>query len=98
MQGINIIKPITIGNNITQQKDINWSKRILGNDALTHIKTKIIIHVFSPKLIPYNIPSQVGSHNIVKKILFSIRLYIWSCQESIKYNILIYWSLGYTLF
>ena len=31
---------------MVQQKDINWSKRILGKDALTHIKTKIIIQVF----------------------------------------------------
>ena len=30
IQGINIIIPIIIGNNIVQQYDINWSKRILG--------------------------------------------------------------------
>jgi hypothetical protein len=52
IQGTNIINAITKGNNIVQQKDINWSKRILGNEALTHIKTKIMIHDFKPKLIP----------------------------------------------
>ena len=45
-----IINPIIIGNNIVQQKDINWSKRILGNEALTHMKINIIIHVLNPKL------------------------------------------------
>ena len=34
IHGTNTIKAITIGNNIVQQNDINWSKRILGNDAL----------------------------------------------------------------
>ena len=48
IQGIKIIKATTIGNKIVQQKDISWSKRILGNDALAHIKTKIIIQVFIP--------------------------------------------------
>ena len=41
---------IIIGNNIVQQKDISWSKRILGKEALTHIKTNIIKHVLNPKL------------------------------------------------
>ena len=52
MQGTSIIKAITIGNNIVQQKDINWSKRILGNEALAHMKTKIIIQDLKPKLRP----------------------------------------------
>lgn len=39
-----------MGNNIVQQKDISWSKRILGNEALTHIKTNIIKHALNPKL------------------------------------------------
>ena len=30
IQGMNIIIAIIIGNNIVQQYDINWSKRILG--------------------------------------------------------------------
>jgi len=50
IQGTKITKAITIGNNTTQQKDINWSKRILGNEALAHIKTKIIKQDFIPKL------------------------------------------------
>jgi hypothetical protein len=63
IQGTNITKAITIGNNIVQQKDINWSKRILGNEALVHIKTNIIIHDFIPKVKPYNNPSTKGSEN-----------------------------------
>ena len=40
---------MTIGNNIVQQYDINWSNRILGKEALTQINTKIRIHDFKPK-------------------------------------------------
>ena len=47
IQGTKIIKAITKGNKIVQQKDINWSKRILGKEALAHIKTKIIIQDFN---------------------------------------------------
>lgn len=32
--GINNINANKIGSNTVQQKDINWSKRILGNEAL----------------------------------------------------------------
>ena len=53
-----------MGNNIVQQKYINWSKRILGKEALTHINIKIIIDDFNPKLIPYNNPSIKESENI----------------------------------
>ena len=63
IQGTKIIKAITIGNNMVQQKDINWSKRILGNEALAHIKIKIIIQDFIPKVKPYNNPSIKGSEN-----------------------------------
>ena len=59
-QGINIIKANKIGNNTVQQNDINWSKRILGNEALTHIKVKINIELFTPKLKPYIDPSKAG--------------------------------------
>ncbi len=52
IQGTSTINPITIGNNIVQQNNISWSKRILGKDALTHIKTKIIKQVFIPRLKP----------------------------------------------
>ena len=38
--GINIMNANNIGNNTVQQNDINWSKRILGNDALTHMNSK----------------------------------------------------------
>ena len=45
-QGINIIKANKIGNNTVQQNDINWSKRILGNEALTQININTIIELF----------------------------------------------------
>jgi hypothetical protein len=60
IQGTNIIKAITIGNNIVQQNDINWSKRILGKLALAHINVKTIIHVLNPKIVLHNIPSTKG--------------------------------------
>jgi len=63
IQGTKITKAITIGSKMVQQKDINWSKRILGNDALTQMKIKIIIHDFRPKVRPYNNPSNKGSEN-----------------------------------
>jgi len=65
IQGTKITKAITIGNNIVQQKDINWSKRILGNEALAHMKINIIIQDFTPKVKPYNNPSTKGSVNIL---------------------------------
>lgn len=64
-QGIKNIKAITIGNRTVQQKDINWSNRILGKDALVHIKINIIIQDFRPKVNPYNNPSIKGSENIL---------------------------------
>ncbi len=57
MQGIKIIKEITKGNRVVQQKAINWSKRILGKEALAHIKTNIKKEDFRPILKPYNSPS-----------------------------------------
>ena len=63
--GINTINANKIGNNTVQQKDINWSKRILGNEALAHINIKIIIHDLIPKANPYNNPSTIGSDNIL---------------------------------
>lgn len=60
IQGTNIIKAITRGNNIVQQNDISWSKRILGKEALAHIKTKIIIQALSPRVKPDSIPSIKG--------------------------------------
>ena len=47
-----------MGNNTVQQKDINWSKRILGKDALTQIKINTIRELFKPNTIldkrPFN--------------------------------------------
>ena len=56
-EGIKIINPNKIGNNTVQQKDINWSKRILGKDALTHININTIIELFIPKVILCKKPS-----------------------------------------
>ena len=44
------------GNNTVQQNDINWSKRILGNEALTQIKTKTKKELFAPKIRLYHRP------------------------------------------
>lgn len=65
IQGTNIIKAITTGNNIVQENNINWSKRILGKEALTHIKTKIITQDFIPIVSPYIIPSINGEEKIL---------------------------------
>jgi hypothetical protein len=56
-QGIRTIKAIIIGNKTVQQKDINWSKRILGKEALVHININIIIQDLNPIANPDNIPS-----------------------------------------
>ena len=61
IQGTRIIKAITTGNSTVQQNDINWSNRILGNEALAHIKRKIITQVFKPNIKPCKIPSSNGS-------------------------------------
>jgi hypothetical protein len=46
------MKAITKGNNIVQEKDINWSKRILGKEALTQMKINIIIQDLIPIVRP----------------------------------------------
>ncbi len=50
IQGIKITNANTIGSNIVQQKDTNWSKRILGKEALTHIKINTNKELFNPRL------------------------------------------------
>ena len=64
IQGTNTINDITIGNSIVQENDINWSKRILGKEALTHIKTKINMKDFKPIVKPYIIPSNIGEETM----------------------------------
>ncbi len=59
-QGINTIKAITTGNKTVQQNDINWSKRILGKEALAHININIIIQALNPITILHNIDSTNG--------------------------------------
>ena len=58
------MKAITIGNKIVQENNINWSKRILGKEALTHIKTKTIRHDLIPKVKPEISPSINGLEKI----------------------------------
>lgn len=65
-QGISTIKAITIGNNIVQENDINWSNLIRGNDALAQINTNIIIQDFTPIDSPYNAPSIKEYEKILK--------------------------------
>ena len=60
IQGNITINAITIGSNIVHENDISWSNLILGNEALTHINTKIIIQLFTPIIRPYIIPSTKG--------------------------------------
>ena len=67
-QGTNTINPNKRGNNTVQQKDINWSNLILGNEALTHMKTNTIIEVFTPKTTLKSKPFNEGRSNIVSLI------------------------------
>lgn len=60
IHGTKIMKANTIGNKTVQQKDINWSKRILGKEALAQIKVNIIRELFNPRLNPYINPSKAG--------------------------------------
>jgi hypothetical protein len=59
MQGTSIIKATTIGNKTVQQKDINWSKRILGKLALAQINIKIIMDDLIPKTTADITPDEV---------------------------------------
>ena len=60
IQGTKIMKANNIGNNTVQQNDINWSKRILGKEALAHININIIIQALNPITTLHNIPSTSG--------------------------------------
>lgn len=64
-QGIKIIKAITIGSKMVQEKDISWSNRILGKEALTQMKTKIIMQDLVPNIKLDNMPSIKGVENNV---------------------------------
>ena len=55
-----MIKAITTGNKTVQQNDINWSKRILGKEALTHININIIIQALNHITIPLVIVSIIA--------------------------------------
>jgi hypothetical protein len=64
IQGIRIINANNIGNKTVQQNVISLSNLIRGKAALVHMKQKIIIELFSPKVKPYNNPSNLGLFNI----------------------------------
>jgi hypothetical protein len=51
--GTNIINPNSTGNTTVQQYNINWSKRIRGNEALAHINMNINTAPFKPRIKLY---------------------------------------------
>jgi hypothetical protein len=63
-QGMYVINATTIGSKIVQQSDINWSKRILGNEALTHMKTNIITQALNPIIIADTTVSFTGPYSL----------------------------------
>ena len=65
IEGIIIIKANTIGKSIVQQNDINWSKRILGKDALTQININTIKELFNPIYKPENRPSKIDKVKLI---------------------------------
>nr|ATQ37159.1 hypothetical protein [Colletotrichum lindemuthianum]ATQ37181.1 hypothetical protein [Colletotrichum lindemuthianum] len=79
VQGNNIIKANNNGNKTVQQKDINWSKRILGNEALTQIKINTKSELFTPKIRLYHRPL---SAKVLTK--FFIILYSGDSTQSIS--------------
>ena len=56
--------------------DINWSKRILGKEALTQININIIIELFNPKLKPYHNPSKIELLKIFSILLLLVHIFI----------------------
>lgn len=83
-QGNNIIKAITNGNSMVQQNDINWSYRILGNEALAQIKINIIIQDFNPNVKPYMAPSIYGLDKKLSYLLSIILTYKYGSTSLIK--------------
>ena len=59
------------GNNTVQQKDINWSNLILGNEALTQMKRKTKAELFNPIVKPDNKPLMKGFINNSCNLVFS---------------------------
>ena len=81
IQGIIIIIPIISGNNFVQQKDINWSYRILGKLALTQINENIKIIVFIERPKAYIKLNNIWFSDII--FIISITIFVLSN----KYNI-----------
>ena len=82
IQGNNTTYAIIKGNNTVQHTDINWSKRILGKEALTQINTNIKKAVFNAKFKGEDVIFENNS----SKIILSI--------PNIVFNILIKKSTG----
>lgn len=70
-----MIIPNIKGNKTVQQKDINWSNLIRGNEALVQINTNIIIELFIPKFKPYNKPSNIELFIILFTKKFILKIY-----------------------
>ena len=79
IQGINTTYAIIKGKNTVQQTDINWSKRILGKEALTQINTNIKKAVFNAKFI--------GEEEICTNISNKIVLFTFINKLKILINI-----------
>lgn len=78
IQGYSIMRAITIGNNIVQQNDINWSYLILGKEALAQMNTNTIIQDLKLRLIPLNKPFNEGSEKGSKKrLLLDNEIFGW---------------------
>ena len=74
-----------MGNNTVQQKDISWSKRILGKLALTQIKVNIINEALTPKIILEMNPDEQLIKNRVSGIKsFSIMSTIISHEKPVN--------------
>ena len=71
IQGIKTMKANNKGSKTVQQNDINWSNLILGNEALTQIKTNTKNELFKPRIKPDNNPLIKGFFNKIWNFRFS---------------------------
>lgn len=101
IHGIIIMIPIINGNSFVQQKDINWSYRILGKLALTQINEniKIIVLIEIPKAyIKLNHIGLLEILLIVSVIIFVLlNKYNFSLKLSKSYSVLVIILLTYWL-
>ena len=101
IHGIIIMIPIINGNSFFQQKDINWSYRILGKLALTQINEniKIIVLIEIPKAyIKLNHIGLLEILLIVSVIIFVLlNKYNFSLKLYKSYSVLVIILLTYWL-